>query len=107
DPLVAAGRAVQTWHLGRGPGIVVEVEPGKPAILAFAEGRDCHPPTGRQRLPVKGLAWKERETIVQRHVTSSSPTSRRRRTGRDRTPGSCGTLRRSPRRDAARRRSEE
>src|ERR1700693_1513014 len=64
DRLVAAGRAMQTWHLGRRPTIVVEVEPGKPTILAFAEGRDRHPPTGRQLLPIEGLAGKEREAIL-------------------------------------------
>ena len=67
DRLVAAGGAVQTWHLGGGPGVVVEIEPRKPAVLTFAQGRDRHPPAGRQLLAVEGLPRKQGQAIIQSH----------------------------------------
>ena len=67
DRLVAAGRAMQTGHLGGCPAIVIEVEPRKPTVFAFPQGRDRHPPAGRQFLPVEGLPGKQGQTIIQGH----------------------------------------
>src|SRR4030081_3533439 len=67
DRFVAAGRAMQARHLGRRPGIVVEIKPGKSAILTLAKRRNRHSPPGRQLLPVERLRGKEREAVIQWH----------------------------------------
>src|SRR5207302_5546294 len=68
--LVARGRAVQSRHLGRAPGVVIKVGPGETPVLALAEGGDGHPPARGQLLPVERLDREEREAVVQRHAAN-------------------------------------